>query len=354
MPIQNYEEYWKLTNAFTDYNGKKFLDTLKTCVEFIDEYQHSKYSEGYYVKLQSIIAQKLGISEISVRKAINQLVKLGFIDSFLVSYNPDSIAYLEAKTNRKRKSILSKIVYSKSSFNRSVKTESNLHQMNFLINTLVENGKITTEEIIALMLVNIKEVGKGFLTQEELKFYVKKAKEIGFIDRKYNQISYLTNLLKKLDDIVFVQDKLYFTDDAKQIFGEELEYTIERRNPYLHLLYKNQLKGESISVFHKEKCMVEKLPYPTLIASHIKPFIKSSDDEAYDPNNGLLLSQNLDGLFDKGYISFSSDGSIIVSNQLDPILINYLKKYRLDDIFLNEERKRYLGYHRNLFKLKLD
>ena len=28
MPQQNYEEYWKLTNAFTNYNGKKFLDTL--------------------------------------------------------------------------------------------------------------------------------------------------------------------------------------------------------------------------------------------------------------------------------------------------------------------------------------
>ena len=38
MQQQNYEEYWKLTNAFTDYNGKKFLDTLSVCVKFIDDF----------------------------------------------------------------------------------------------------------------------------------------------------------------------------------------------------------------------------------------------------------------------------------------------------------------------------
>ena len=36
---QFYEEYWKLTNAFTNYNGRKFLDTLKVCIQFIDDYK---------------------------------------------------------------------------------------------------------------------------------------------------------------------------------------------------------------------------------------------------------------------------------------------------------------------------
>ncbi len=38
MSDQNYEEYWSLTNAFTDYNGDKFLATLKICIDFIDKY----------------------------------------------------------------------------------------------------------------------------------------------------------------------------------------------------------------------------------------------------------------------------------------------------------------------------
>ena len=353
MAPQNYEEYWSLTNAFTDYNGKNFISTLKICVEFIDKFRNEKYSEDKYSRLQSKIQNELGINLISVRKAINQLVKMGFIGSFLVSYNQDSVEYLKAKTNRKRQSLLSKIVYSDSSFNRSVNVDSDLHQLNFLINTLVENGKLTTEQIIALMLVDIKSVKKGFLDEKELDEAVKLANKIEFIKRKYNQISYLTNLLEKLDGICFVNNELYFTEDAKQIFGEDLEVVTRKRNPYLHLVYKNQLREESSSIYGGEKCMVEKLAYPILIASHIKPFIKSSENEAYDPQNGILLSQNMDGLFDKGYISFTDNGTIIVSNELDSELKNYLSKYSLETPFLNEIRREYLDFHRNLFKKRL-
>ncbi len=52
MALQNYEEYWKLTNAFTDYNGRKFLDTLAVCVQFIDDFWDEPYSEEKYNRLQ--------------------------------------------------------------------------------------------------------------------------------------------------------------------------------------------------------------------------------------------------------------------------------------------------------------
>ena len=82
------------------------------------------------------------------------------------------------------------------------------------------------------------------------------------------------------------------------------------------MIYKNQLKEESFSIYEDEKCMVEQLSYPTLIASHIKPFIKSNEDEAYDPNNGILLSRNIDSLFDLGYITFRDNGEIIFATHL--------------------------------------
>ena len=44
MPQQNYENYWKLTNAFTDYNGEGFRNTLKICVEFIAEFKKEQDS----------------------------------------------------------------------------------------------------------------------------------------------------------------------------------------------------------------------------------------------------------------------------------------------------------------------
>jgi putative restriction endonuclease len=252
MNEKNYEEYWSLTNAFTDYNGEKFINTLKICVDFINEFIDEEYSSDKYTRLQIRIQNKIDIELISVRKAINQLVKMGFINSFLISYQKESLDYLNAKTNRKRKTLLSKIVYSYSSFNKSINDDSKLHQLNFLINTLVEVGKLSIEDIIALMLVDIAEAEKGYLTRIELNNYVIHANEINFIERKYNQISYLTNLLKKLDDIIFVNNELYFTEDAIEIFGENLELITKKRNPYLHLIYKNQLKEESFSIYTDE------------------------------------------------------------------------------------------------------
>jgi len=348
MSEQNYEEYWKLTNAFTDYNGKKFLDTLAVCINFIDTYSDEPYSEDKYSRLQLEIEKVNPINLISIRKSINQLVKMGFINSFLLSYHPQAREYVEARTNKKRETLFSKIIYSNSSFNRTVNNESSIKQINFLIKTLIEKGKLSKEEIIALMLVDIQEHNKPFITEIELQEYLAEARKIGFIERKYNQIAYLYNILGKLDDLVFVNDDLYFKEDAQQIFGEDLTSITKKRDPYLHRLYKNQLQEECEEVYGKPMCVLERLAYPVLIASHIKPFFQSDDTEAYDPNNGLLLSRTIDSLFDLKYISFTDEGKMIFSNRIPADVKEFWKDYHLEPTILNDKRKNYLEFHRNL------
>jgi putative restriction endonuclease len=348
MPQQNYENYWKLTNAFTDYNGQKFLDTLAVCIQFIDDFKTEEYSEDKYSRLQDEIYKVNPINHISIRKSINQLVKMGFVNSFLVSYHLQAKEYINARTNKKRVTLLSKIVYSNSSFNRAVNNESSIKQINFLVQTLIEKGKLSKEEIIALMLVDIESQKETFLSENDLKKYVKEANDIGFLKRKYNQIGYLSNLLGKLDDLVFVNDDLYFKEDAEQIFGEDLKAISKRRDPYLHRLYKNQLQDECEEIYGNPMCVLEQLTYPVLIASHIKPFIESDENEAYDPNNGLLLSRTIDSLFDLKYISFSDDGEMLFSNRITEDVKEFWKEYRLENTILNDERKNYLAYHRNL------
>ncbi|TAG88564.1 MAG: HNH endonuclease [Bacteroidetes bacterium] len=362
MQQQNYEEYWKLTLEYTDFNNSSFIITLKTIVEKIDILNQSGnyvYNPKDYQDLQNEILNKIQKTSstenqlASTRKAINQCVKLGFINTHLQSYHYLTKQYIDAKTDRKRKTIFSKIVYDNSSFNRSITNESSLHQLNFLINTLVENGKLSKSEIIALMLVDIENVKKGFLDKTELEYYLKIATQSNFIVRKYNQIGYLNNILNKLDEIVFVKDELYFTEDAKRIFGEDLKLESKVRNPYLHLLYKNQLLQESEEKFNNKRvCFLEKLDYPVLIASHIKPFIESNDIEAYDPNNGLLLSRTIDSLFDLKYISFTDEGQIIFSKRLSKDVVAFWKNYKLDKNILNEQRCKYLQYHRDLLTNK--
>lgn len=348
MTKQNYEEYWKLTNAFTDYNGNKFLNTLRVCISFIDEFKQETYSEEKYLKLQQAVKRVNPINEISIRKSINQLVKMGFINSFLISYHPQAVEYIEARTNKKRETLLSKIVYSNSSFNRAVNNSSTTKQINFLVQTLIEKGKLSKEEIIALMLVDISKHHQSFISEDELNEYVIEAKEIGFIERKYNQVGYLYNLLGKLDDLVFVNDDLYFKDDAEQIFGEDLEKATKKRDPYLHRLYKNQLQEESEDLFGRTICVLEHLSYPVLIASHIKPFIESNEEEAYDPNNGLLLSRTIDSLFDLKYISFDDEGKMLFSSRTSDDVRSFWEDYKLDPLILNDQRRKYLSYHRQL------
>lgn len=53
-----------------------------------------------------------------------------------------------------------------------------------------------------------------------------------------------------------------------------------------------------------------------LRASHIKPWADSTDSERVDGENGLLLAPHADLLFDRGWISFSSRGRILVSKRL--------------------------------------
>jgi putative restriction endonuclease len=71
---------------------------------------------------------------------------------------------------------------------------------------------------------------------------------------------------------------------------------------------------------HKGRCLLTEIDMPDLLrASHIKPWAKSSHKERVDPDNGLLLAVHLDGLFDKGLISFDESGKILISEKVTPV-----------------------------------
>ena len=89
-----------------------------------------------------------------------------------------------------------------------------------------------------------------------------------------------------------------------------------------------------------------------LRASHIKPWMDSTDEERMDPNNGLLLSANLDALFDKGLITFANDGRIVLS---DKLTADDREKLGLTESMCltqrTPEQDKYMEYHRQqIFK----
>lgn len=86
-----------------------------------------------------------------------------------------------------------------------------------------------------------------------------------------------------------------------------------------------------------------------LRASHMKPWRNSSNAERLDQFNGLLLVANLDALFDRGLISFSTSGDLLCSSRL-----SMAERSRLGisgDMRLRRiERKhvKYLEYHQKV------
>lgn len=87
-----------------------------------------------------------------------------------------------------------------------------------------------------------------------------------------------------------------------------------------------------------------------LIASHIKPWAKSSDKEKVDPKNGFILTPTFDKLFDQGFITFSPSKLLIVSPWISPMnqkrLGIYNGKY-IDKLPLDSKREVYMKYHRD-------
>jgi len=66
-----------------------------------------------------------------------------------------------------------------------------------------------------------------------------------------------------------------------------------------------------------QRCPLSGVATPDLLrASHIKPWRSSSRSERLDPHNGILLAVHLDCLFDKGFISVTEDGEVMVSDRL--------------------------------------
>lgn len=83
-----------------------------------------------------------------------------------------------------------------------------------------------------------------------------------------------------------------------------------------------------------------------LIASHIKPWSRSSNQERLDVNNGLLLCPNHDALFDKGYISFDDYGTILILDSLDEATKVFLNINETMNIRMSESTKEYMKWHR--------
>lgn len=84
-----------------------------------------------------------------------------------------------------------------------------------------------------------------------------------------------------------------------------------------------------------------------LRASHIKPWVRSTDQQRLDPNNGLPLVGTLDALFDRGLISFDNSGRMLISDRVKKNQRQILHLRGQLRLALNEKQVDFLAFHRN-------
>ena len=177
-----------------------------------------------------------------------------------------------------------------------------------------------------------------------------------------NQVAYLVSISEPFADILLAKigrPASFFTSAAtteEERRDEEVEKALKGRTD-IGVTQKQQLvkarRGQGVFKsnvrLNERKCRVTGIADPRfLIASHIKPWAESSDEEKLDGCNGLLLSPHVDLLFDRGFISFENDGTLLVSSKLNPTVLDRWAMGKITRVGpFKPAQGVYLAYHRS-------
>lgn len=132
-------------------------------------------------------------------------------------------------------------------------------------------------------------------------------------------------------------------DDLSEILSEDKVPETDKISAVKTRLGQGTFRQQLIGYWNG--CAVTRYPDTALlVASHIKPWRNSSDEERLNLYNGLLLLPSLDTVFDKGFITFEESGKIKVSEQLEmPDLFGISEGMK---VALDKQHQDYLAFHR--------
>ena len=145
-----------------------------------------------------------------------------------------------------------------------------------------------------------------------------------------------------------IQKNLATTSSALRRQITEVKRTVNQRIGQL------QFRNEVIKL--EGACPITGVASPAFLrASHIKPWrVCETAEERLDPYNGLALAPHIDQLFDQGYITFDTSGSLILSDECPPMIPiqwGFEEKISQSLIEVNSKRSKYINYHnRHVFK----
>lgn len=159
--------------------------------------------------------------------------------------------------------------------------------------------------------------------------------------RLLNSDATFTKISTAINDEQELQEEL---QEIQKVESLSIEQTEKER------LIKSRIgqgKFKKMLLQRKSKCALCGVDDPRLlIASHIKPWSVSSNDERLDLHNGLLLCPNHDALFDKKLISFTDSGEIMISKTVSETSQTFMNIHDKMRISLTKKQLDYMKGHR--------
>lgn len=143
-------------------------------------------------------------------------------------------------------------------------------------------------------------------------------------------------------------------DDEEQIHRSQLKET-EKKALIDARIGQGKFRRDVINL-HK-RCPITGVDNPDLlVASHIKAWKRPCTNlERLDPHNGLLLAPHIDKLFDRGFISFSSEGKLLVRDKTTKaVLAQWGIALEKRITITGNAQLGYLDYHRKQHKFSED
>ncbi|MBA7533745.1 hypothetical protein ES705_25989 [subsurface metagenome] len=226
------------------------------------------------------------------------------------------------------------------------------------IRNITENYNGNVKEINNLNdIINFKIVPANG-AEDLYRYYIRSDDSIYEFMRKVAlpQISYITILKLKYNNKIFYYFRLFLeyytsTNHPKLIEQEvqEIEKSKENRRTKDQLIKARIGQGAFREKLLEEiqYCLITKVTDERiLIASHIKPWVKSDDNEKINPKNGLVFTPTYDQLFGKGFITFDINRKLYISPYISPMNIKRLcLKNNTYTEFPLKGREIFLEYH---------
>ena len=224
------------------------------------------------------------------------------------------------------------------------------------------DGDLTYSEAIEQVMRNNGYFAPLKLLYKEIWNYKDKSKIIGKTpdftiqervqrDPRFTRIAKGVYALTEFLEQVEKEDLGFFTVEKNEVVFKEAKKFVKTENVVQQKVRIGQSYFRAKLLSEMKSCPITGIDDKRLlIASHIKPWVHSNNEERVNTKNGILLSPLFDKLFDKGIglITFTLEKKILISNKLSQeniARLNISHNQILENFDLNG-REEFLEYHR--------